>query len=79
MMPSSHSGLVGTGVALDGGVAEDGGGGVPYVGGGGGEGGWGPDNEWFTRCRCGTRSYNVRRCYKTLIRVAIVHRGDCNR
>ena len=34
MMPSSHSGLVGTGVALDGGVAEDGGGGVPYVGGG---------------------------------------------
>jgi hypothetical protein len=48
MMPNSHSGLVGTGVALDGGVSVDGGvpeggggvpyvgGGVPYVGGGGG-------------------------------------------
>ena len=45
MMPSSHSGLVGTGVALDGGVSVDGGGvpegggGVPYVGGGVPEGG----------------------------------------
>jgi hypothetical protein len=40
MMPSSQIGLVGTGVALDGGVSVDGGGvsgdggGVPYVGGG---------------------------------------------
>ena len=33
MMPSSHSGLVGTGVALDGGVSVDGGG-VPEGGGG---------------------------------------------
>jgi hypothetical protein len=53
MMPSSHSGLVGTGVALDGGVSVDGGGvsvdggvpegggGVPYVGGGVPEGGGG--------------------------------------
>ena len=47
MMPSSHSGLVGTGVALDGGVSvggggvPEGGGGVPYVGGGVPEGGGG--------------------------------------
>ena len=40
MMPSSHSGLVGTGVARDGGVSVDGGG-VPYVGGGVPEGGGG--------------------------------------
>jgi hypothetical protein len=38
MMPSSHSGLVGTGVALDGGVSVDGGG-VPEGGGGVPEGG----------------------------------------
>ena len=40
MMPSSHSGLVGTGVALDGGVSVDGGG-VPEGGGGVPEGGGG--------------------------------------
>ena len=78
MMPSSHSGLVGTGVALDGGVAEDGGGGVPYVGGGTKVTG-APTTNGSLVADAGLVSYNVRRCYKTLIRVAIVHRGDCNR
>ena len=39
MMPSSHSGLVGTGVALDGGGVPYNGGGVPVDGGGVPEGG----------------------------------------